>query len=187
MAVESGASLFQYRNKTASMKDAYVEASALRHAAAKAGVLFIVNDRCDLALALDADGVHLGQGDLPFDLARKVMGPDKLIGISTHNPDQVREATIGKPDYLGFGPIFTPGSKQDHDPVVGLEGLRAMRSLTSLPIFAIGGIQIDQVREVMRAGADGVAVISAILKAPDISHAVKSFLAQMPGPASPVL
>ncbi len=187
MAVESGASLFQYRNKTASMKDAYVEASALRHAAAKAGALFIVNDRCDLALALDADGVHLGQGDLPFDLARKVMGPDKLIGISTHNPDQVREATIGKPDYLGFGPIFTPGSKQDHDPVVGLEGLRAMRSLTSLPIFAIGGIQIDQVREVMRAGADGVAVISAILKAPDISHAVKSFLAQMPGPASPVL
>jgi thiamine-phosphate pyrophosphorylase len=170
-----------------SMKDAYVEASALRHAAAKAGALFIVNDRCDLALALDADGVHLGQGDLPFDLARKVMGPDKLIGISTHNSDQVREATIGKPDYLGFGPIFTPGSKQDHDPVVGLEGLRAMRSLTSLPIFAIGGIQIDQVREVMRAGADGVAVISAILKAPDISHAVKSFLAQMPGPASPVL
>ena len=185
MAAEAGASLFQYRNKTASMKDAYAEALALRQAAAKAGVLFIVNDRCDLALAVDADGVHLGQGDLPLDLARKVMGPDKLIGISTHNPDQVREATAGKPDYLGFGPIFTPGSKQDHDPVVGLEGLRAMRRLTSLPVFAIGGIQIDQVGEVMRAGANGVAVISAILKAPDISHAVKSFLAQMPGPASP--
>ena len=184
-ATEAGASLFQYRNKTASMKEAYMEALALRHAAAKAGVLFIVNDRCDLALAVEADGVHLGQGDLPLDLARKVMGPDKLIGISTHNSDQVREATAGKPDYLGFGPIFKPGSKQDHDPVVGLEGLRAMRRLTSLPVFAIGGIQIDQAGEVMRAGSNGVAVISAILKAPDISHAVKAFLAQMPGPASP--
>lgn len=184
-AAEAGASLFQYRNKTASMKEAYVEALALRRAAAKAGVLFIVNDRCDLALAVDADGVHLGQGDLPLDMAKKVMGPDKLIGISTHNPYQVREATAGKPDYLGFGPIFKPGSKQGHDPVVGLEGLRAMRSLTSLPVFAIGGIQIDQVGEVMRAGANGVAIISAILKAPDISLAVKAFLAKMPGPTSP--
>ena len=113
------------------------------------------------------------------------MGPEKLIGISTHNPDQVQEAAAGKPDYFGFGPIFKPGSKQDHDPVVGLEGLRAMRRLTSLPVFAIGGIQIEQAGVVMRAGANGVAVISAILKAPDISHAVKAFLAQMPGPTAP--
>jgi thiamine-phosphate pyrophosphorylase len=186
-AAEAGASLFQYRNKGRSMKDAYVEALALRQAAAKAGVLFIVNDRCDLALAVDADGVHLGQDDLALDLARKVLGSEKLIGISTHNSDQVRKATVGKPDYLGFGPIFTPGSKKDHDPLVGLEGLRAMRSLTSLPVFAIGGIQIDHVREVIYAGADGVAVISAILKASDINHAVKSFLVQMPGPSSPAL
>jgi thiamine-phosphate pyrophosphorylase len=178
-AAEAGAVLFQYRNKTASMKDAYMEALALRDAAAKAGVLFIVNDRCDLAMAVDADGVHLGQQDLPLDLARKVMGPKKLIGISTHNAEQVREATAGKPDYLGFGPIFTPGSKQDHAPVVGLEGLRMIRSLTALPVFAIGGIHIDQVDEVMRAGADGVAVISAILQAPDVGHAVSSFLAKM--------
>ena len=176
----AGARLFQYRNKSASMKDAYAEALVLRQVALDAGVTFIINDRCDLALAVDADGVHLGQGDLPLDLARKVLGPEKLIGISTHNPDQVREATAGKPDYLGFGPIFKPGSKQDHDPVVGLEGLRTMRRLTPLPVFAIGGIQIDQAGEVMRAGANGVAVISAILKAPDISHAVKAFLAQMP-------
>lgn len=184
-AAEAGASLFQYRNKSAAMKDAYVEALLLRQAAAKAGVLFIVNDRCDLALAVDADGVHLGQGDLPLDLARKVMGPDKLIGISTHNPDQVRVATAGKPDYLGFGPIFKPGSKQDHDPVVGLEGLRAMRGLTSLPVFAIGGIHIEQTEELIQAGANGVAVISAILKAPNISHAVNAFLAQMPRSTSP--
>jgi thiamine-phosphate pyrophosphorylase len=185
IAAEAGASLFQYRNKTASMKDAYVEALLLRQAAAKAGVLFIVNDRCDLALAVDADGVHLGQDDLPLGLARKVMGPDKLIGISTHNPEQVREAITGKPDYLGFGPIFKPGSKQDHDPVVGLEGLRAMRRLTSLPVFAIGGIHIEQTEELIQAGANGVAVISAILKAPNISHAVNAFLAQMPRLTSP--
>ena len=184
-SAEAGATLFQYRSKTASMKEAYKEALALRQAAAKAGVLFIVNDRCDLALAVDADGVHLGQGDLPLDLARKVMGPDKLIGISTHNPDQVRAASAGKPDYLGFGPIFTPGSKLDHDPVVGLEGLRAIRTLTSLPVFAIGGIQIGQVREIMDAGADGVAVISAIVKAADIREAVRAFLSRMPPPASP--
>jgi thiamine-phosphate pyrophosphorylase len=184
-AAEAGASLFQYRNKSAAMKDAYAEALLLRQAAAKAGVLFIVNDRCDLALAVDADGVHLGQDDLPVDLARKVMGPDKLIGISTHNPDQVREATTGKPDYLGFGPIFKPGSKQDHDPVVGLEGLRAMRGLTSLPVFAIGGIHIEQAGKVIQAGANGVAVISAILKATDVGHAVNAFLAQMPRSTSP--
>ena len=183
-AAAAGAGLFQYRNKSASMKEAYAEALLLRNVALDAGVTFIVNDRCDLALAVDADGVHLGQEDLPLDLARKVMGPDKLIGISTHNPDQVREADSGQPDYLGFGPIFKPGSKPDHDPVVGLEGLRAMRTLTSLPVFAIGGIQINQAREVMRAGANGVAIISAILKAQDIRHAVKSFLAQMPGPTS---
>jgi thiamine-phosphate pyrophosphorylase len=184
-AADAGASLFQYRNKTASMKDAYVEALALRQAAARAGAFFIVNDRCDLAVAVNADGVHLGQGDLPLDLARKVMGPDKLIGISTHNPDQVRKAIAGKPDYLGFGPIFKPGSKQDHDPVVGLEGLRAIRALTSLPIFAIGGIQLDQVQDVMRARADGVAVISAILKAGDVTHVVREFHARIQTAVSP--
>src|SRR5438874_78227 len=184
-AATAGGRLFQYRNKSASMKEAYVEALVLRKVALDTGVTFIVNDRCDLALAVDADGVHLGQEDLPLDLARKVMGPDKLIGISTHNPDQVRNATAGNPDYLGFGPIFKPGSKQDHDPVVGLEGLRKIRGLTSLPIFAIGGIQIEQVREVMRVGADGVAIISGILRAPDISYAVNAFLAQMSGPVSP--
>lgn len=183
-ASQAGVKIVQYRNKTASMKDAYADALPLRKLAAELGVLFIVNDRCDLALAVDADGVHLGQGDLPLDLARKVMGPDKLIGISTHNSDQVSAASAGKPDYLGFGPIFKPGSKQDHDPVVGIEGLWAIRSLTSLPIFAIGGITVENVGEVMKAGANGVAVISAILKAPDITQAVSEFLAQMPAAAS---
>ncbi|MDH4186543.1 MAG: thiamine phosphate synthase [Nitrospira sp.] len=181
----AGVMIFQYRNKTAAMWEAYAEALPLRQQAAELGVLFIVNDRCDLALAINADGVHLGQSDLPADLARKIMGPDKLIGVSTHNPDQVRKAIAGRPDYLGFGPIFKPGSKPDHDPVVGIEGLQTIRTLTSLPIFAIGGIQTDQIEDVMHAGANGVAVISAILKAPDIQKTVRTFLAHMPTPASP--
>ncbi|HSB44047.1 MAG TPA: thiamine phosphate synthase [Nitrospira sp.] len=179
LSAKAGAKIFQYRNKTASMKEAYAEALPLRQAAADLGVLFIVNDRCDLALAVDADGVHLGQEDLPYAEARKVMGPNKIIGLSTHNADQVREADLLKPDYIGFGPIFKPGSKQDHDPIMGVAGLRAIRSLTPLPIFAIGGITLDQAGEVMRAGANGIAVISAVLKAPDIKQAVSDFLSRM--------
>ncbi|MDH4155003.1 MAG: thiamine phosphate synthase [Nitrospira sp.] len=184
VAASAGARLFQYRNKTASMKVAYAEALSLRNAARDLGVCFIVNDRCDLALAVDADGVHLGQGDLPLDLARKVMGSDKLIGISTHHAEQVQVATAGGPDYLGFGPIFKPASKLDHDPVVGIAGLKAIRSLTPLPIFAIGGIALDHVSEVIGAGANGVAVISAILKAPDIRQTVSDFVARLSTPTS---
>lgn len=175
---KAGATIFQYRNKVASMKEAYAEALPLRMLAAELGVLFIVNDRCDLALAVDADGVHLGQDDLPYVDARKMMGPSKIIGLSTHNPDQVREAERLKPDYIGFGPIFKPGSKQDHDPVVGVAGLRAIRSLTTLPIFAIGGMTVNQVEEAMKAGANGVAVISAVLKALDVQQTVRDFIAR---------
>ena len=185
VSATAGAKLFQYRNKTASMKVAYEEAMPLRKAAHELGVLFIVNDRCDLALAVEADGVHLGQGDMPLNLARKVMGPDKLIGISTHSREQVMTAAAGGSNYLGFGPIFMPGSKLDHDPVVGLQGLRTIRPLTTLPIFAIGGMTADRTAEVMRAGADGVAVISAILKAPDISQAVNDFVSRVSTPTSP--
>ena len=181
----AGAKIFQYRNKTASMKVAYEEALPLSKVAQELGVLFIINDRCDLALAVEADGVHLGQGDVPLNLARKIMGPDKLIGISTHSREQVMAATAGQPDYLGFGPIFTPGSKLDHDPVVGLQGLRTIRPLITLPIFAIGGITADRTEDVIRAGADGVAVISAILKAPDIAQAVTDFVSRISAATSP--
>jgi thiamine-phosphate pyrophosphorylase len=184
-AAGAGATLFQYRNKSASMKEAYVEAMALRKIAAGLGVTFIVNDRCDLALAVEADGVHLGQGDLPYGNARKLMGAGKLIGLSTHNAEQVQEADRLKPDYIGFGPIFKPGSKQDHDPVVGVQGLTAIRRLTSLPIFAIGGVTVENVADVMKAGADGVAVISAVVAAPDVRHAVTGFVSRMSSPALP--
>lgn len=174
-AAEHGIRLFQYRDKRATMKDAYLCARALRQAAAEVGALLIVNDRCDLAMAVDADGVHLGQEDLPIAYARRLLGPDKLVGLSTHTMAQVHAAVEGQPDYIGFGPIFRTSTKADHDPVVGLEGLRAARALTTLPMFAIGGVTADSAREVMAAGADGIAVISAILTAPDIGWAIESF------------
>lgn len=182
---EAGTKVVQYRNKSASMKETYAEALALRKIAAARGVAFIVNDRCDLAMAVEADGVHLGQGDLPYGDARKIMGVGKVIGLSTHTPEQIREADRLKPDYVGFGPIFKPGSKQDHDPVVGVQGLQQVRRLTALPIFAIGGITVENVGDVMRAGANGVAVISAIVAAPDARQAVIDFAARMPPPVSP--
>lgn len=184
-AADAGARMFQYRNKAASMREAYRQAVPLRKAAADAGVRFLINDRCDLALAVDADGVHLGQQDLPVRLARAILGPGKLIGLSTHTEAQVTDATSSGADYLGFGPLFPPGSKRDHDPVVGVEGLRRIRRLTTLPVFAIGGITPDRVREIVGAGADGVAVISAIAQAQDVRAAVRAVLSQFPSPGPP--
>ena len=171
--------IFQYRNKTASMIDALTEAGPLRRRARELNVLFLVNDRCDLALAIDADGVHLGQSDLPYLQARQLLGGQKYIGLSTHNDGQVKEAEQLRPDYIAFGPIFTPASKPDHDPVVGIEGLTRVRALTSLPVFAIGGIQTQHVRPLREAGANGIAVISAVCGAPDITAAAGRFTEQM--------
>lgn len=178
-AAACGVRIFQYRNKTASMRQAYDEASRLGSRARDLDVLFLVNDRCDLALAIDADGVHLGQADLPYDHARHLLGPEKYIGLSTHDAAQVKEADRLTPDYIGFGPIYTPAAKADHDPVVGLHGLRAVRSLTSLPIFAIGGIQADHVHALIGAGANGIAVISAVVGAGDVAGAVAKFTGQL--------
>ena len=178
-AAEGGARIFQYRNKAASMKEAFADAEPLRRRARELNVLFLVNDRCDLALALDADGVHLGQSDLPYCNARHILGRRRCIGLSTHNDEQVKEADSLQPDYIGYGPIFTPASKIDHDPVVGLGGLRRVRALTSLPLFAIGGIGPQHVRPLIEAGANGIAVISAICTASDIKAAAAQFSEQM--------
>lgn len=176
-AAEAGARLFQYRDKTASMKDAYQQAVRLRQASADAGALFIVNDRCDLALSVDADGVHLGQQDMSLTHARRLMGPEKLIGVSTHRVEDVDQATTGGADYLGFGPIFDTGTKPDHEPVVGIEGLRQARARTRLPIIAIGGLTLANSRGVVEAGADGIAVVSTVAKASDVRATVRDLLA----------
>lgn len=176
-AAAGGTRFFQYRAKGLATGEAWREAERLRRAADACGALFVVNDRCDLALAVEADGVHLGQADLPIHAARALLGPDRLIGASTHSAEQVLAATREGADYLGFGPIFETGTKPDHEPPVGPEGLRKVRPLTDLPLLAIGGIGLDRVGDVMACGADGVAVISAVLGAPDVEAAVRAFLA----------
>lgn len=142
----------------------------------KGGGTFIVNDRVDVAKAVGADGVHLGQEDLPLADARTILGPGKLIGISTHNLAQATEAETGGADYIGFGPVFPTATKENPDPVVGVEGLREVRARIRLPIVAIGGITAKNAGDVRAAGADCVAVVSAVLAASDPKVAIAELM-----------
>jgi thiamine-phosphate pyrophosphorylase len=146
-------------------------------AAKQPWVQLIINDRVDIALAAGADGVHLGQDDLPPEAARKLLGPQAIIGYSTHNVEQAISATKLPIDYLAIGPIFSTTTKSDTAPVLGLEGLRAVRrAIGEFPLAAIGGITLNNARAVIDAGADSVAVISALLSAADITTATKNLL-----------
>jgi thiamine-phosphate pyrophosphorylase len=141
----------------------------------RSNAAFIVNDHPDIAMAVDADGVHLGQDDLPIEEARKLMGGRRIIGISTHSVEQASAAQSAGADYVGFGPVFTTKTK-DAGPRQGIEGLRQVRKAVTLPVIAIGGINVGNLDEVLRAGADGVAVISAILTAPDMHEAARGMM-----------
>ena len=176
-ALAGGARLFQYRDKTASMREAYLRATRIRDLTGNGRALLVINDRADLALAVEADGVHLGQDDLPVKHARRLLGRGKVIGLSTHTARQVQDGTMDGPDYVAFGPIFQTHSKRTPEPAVGLDGLRSVRGLSRVPLFAIGGITLQTLRAVMEAGASGVAVISAIWSAADPAEAVAAFLA----------
>jgi thiamine-phosphate pyrophosphorylase len=125
-----------------------------------------MNDRADLALVAGFDGVHVGQDDLLPESVRRIIGPDRWLGVSTHNPEQVAEADLTSADYLAIGPVFSTSSKEKPDPVVGLEGVRRARSLTRKPLVAIGGITRANAASVIEAGADSVAVISDLLREP---------------------
>ena len=159
-----GASLLQLREKRLSPREFYCEAEKALRVARRRGVCLIINDRADVALALGADGVHLGQDDLPPAAARRLLGEQAVIGFSTHNLEQALEAARLPVDYLALGPIFPTVTKDNPDAVVGLEGLRRVRrELPSVPLVAIGGITLENAPEVLAAGADSVAVISALL------------------------
>jgi thiamine-phosphate pyrophosphorylase len=154
-----GVTLLQYRNKIGNARLALDQARELKRRL-PAQVKLIMNDRADLCMAAAFDGVHLGQEDLSPEGARKVIGPELWLGVSTHNPEQLREADATSADYLALGPVFATGSKQKPDPVVGLEGVRQARILTRKPLVAIGGITRANCRSVIDAGADSVAVIA---------------------------
>jgi thiamine-phosphate diphosphorylase len=173
--LSAGVTFFQYRSKDDSRKKIYETALRLVRMAHQAGARLIVNDYADIAAAVDADGVHLGQDDLPMRDARKLLGAKKIIGISTHSIEQARTAEAGGADYIGFGPVF-PTSTKDAGAVQGLPNLSRINKSVSIPVIAIGGINHANIQDVMRAGATGAAVISAVFSAPDIQRAAQEML-----------
>jgi len=177
--IEGGATLIQLRDKESSSADFLREAEAALSVAQKNHVRLIINDRVDIALALNAAGVHVGQSDLPSEIARRLLGSESILGVSTHNVEQVRIASRLPVDYVAFGPVFETGTKQDHEPVAGLDGLRSARgALGDLPLVAIGGINKDNAAAAIEAGADSVALISALLSDPaKISEKTQRMLA----------
>ena len=177
-----GASLVQLREKQMAPKEFYEEAKAAVAVAAQCGVQLIINDRFDVALAVGAQGVHLGQEDLSPEVARKLLGAHAIVGHSTHSVEQAIEASKLPIDYLAIGPIFATPTKSDTAPVLGLDGLRAVReAIGGFPLVAIGGITLASAREVIEAGADSVAVISALLAHPaGITEATQTLLASLP-------
>jgi thiamine-phosphate pyrophosphorylase len=175
----SGARILQLRLKDYASRDLLTIATTIADLCRERGAMLIVNDRADIARLANADGVHVGQDDLPLAAARSVVGEGMLVGVSTHSVDQAREAEAGGADYIGFGAIYSGGLKNVAN-AQGLERLKAVRDAVKLPIVAIGGITEETAPEVLRAGADAVAIITDIVCAPDILAKVRALLALNP-------
>jgi thiamine-phosphate pyrophosphorylase len=163
--VTGGVTLLQYRNKSGYARQMLEQARELKRRV-PSSVKLIMNDRADLCVAADFDGVHVGQDDLSPAGARAVIGNNLWLGVSTHNPEQLAEADKTTADYLAIGPVFSTQSKENPDPVIGLDGVRLARTLTRKPLVAIGGITRENCRSVIEAGADSVAVISDLIREP---------------------
>jgi thiamine-phosphate pyrophosphorylase len=163
--VAGGCTVLQYRNKSGNARVMLEHARAVKQQLGKS-IQLIMNDRADLCLAAEFAGVHVGQDDLSPESVRKIIGKDRILGVSTHNPEQLREADLTSANYLAVGPVFSTTSKENPDPVVGLEGVRRARTLTRKPLVAIGGITRSNAASVIEAGADCVAVISDLVKDP---------------------
>lgn len=175
-AIAGGARLIQLREKHMLTRDLVVMGLAIREITRQAGAILLVNDRVDVAQAIGADGVHLGQDDLPADLARNILGSGKIIGVSVETPDEARAAERAGADYVGTGPVFPTSTKADAGAPYGTQLIVRVKSATSLPVIAIGGINAGNVADVARAGADGAAVISAVVSQPDIAGAVRELI-----------
>ncbi len=174
-AVDGGVTIVQYRSTNPDAGTCYREALPIRDFLASRGVPFIVNNRIDLALALDADGVHIGQRDLPVPAVRAMIGPDRILGLSVSNADQLRAVDAALADYLGMGPVFPTISKLNAPPVLGVDGVAALASQSPLPVVAIGGLDVERARLVRATGAaSGIAVVSAICGAEDPEAAARA-------------
>ena len=174
-AVEGGVTMVQLREKECSTHEMVSLAQSLKTLLAPYNVPLIINDRIDVALAVDAEGVHLGQSDMPVEIARRLIGSKRILGLSVENLDHVRDAEKLPVDYLGVSPIFATPTKTDTAPAWGLEGLRQVRAITKRSLVAIGGINLANAKDVLDAGADGLAVVSAICSAQDPCAASKAF------------
>ena len=173
MAVECGVSVVQYRNKNAKTREMYEEAVCLREICRD--TLFLINDRVDIALAVNADGVHLGQSDMPCGAARKLLGEEKIIGITVHNlAEAVQAESIGA-DYLGVSPIFQTATKPDAGKPAGISLIEEIRAIVDIPLIAIGGIDHSNAMDVIRAGADGLCAISCVVAKEDVQAEIKKF------------
>jgi thiamine-phosphate pyrophosphorylase len=175
--VDAGVRLIQLRDKRASPRVIHEVSRELNEAMAPRGVRVIINDRPDIAAIIGAGGVHVGQEDLPVEEARKICGAGRWVGVSTHNIEQFLEAERTSADYIAVGPIFPTATKENPDPVVGLEFLRAARRLTQKPLVAIGGITIESAEAVYRAGADSVAVVRDLISAADPAKRARDYFA----------
>jgi thiamine-phosphate pyrophosphorylase len=174
-AVSCGVRIIQYRNKGAGTGVMFQEAMLLKKICAGTGTRLIINDRVDIALAVDADGVHLGQDDLPYEEARMLLGSGKVIGLTVHSAQEAVHAERIGADYLGVSPIFHTATKNDAGNPCGIETLKTIRKACRIPLVAIGGIDLSTLQEVIRAGADMACSISAVVTKPDVSAEMKKF------------
>jgi len=176
-AVQGGATCVQLREKASSTRDFVALACVLNTLLKPLGVPLVINDRIDVALACGAQGVHLGQSDMPVELARQLLPPQVFIGLSVETPGDVDRAASQSVDYLGVSPIYPTPTKTDTAAPWGLDGLRAVRAMTDVPLVAIGGIHLGNAAEVLAGGADGLAVVSALCSADDPAAAARAFRA----------
>lgn len=180
VAVANGVTAVQLRSEQAyDRRDWYQAALALKEVLAETTVPLLINDQVDVAMAVQADGVHVGQSDLPVDVVRKLIGTEKLIGLSVSNASQMQSVPWEQVDYLGIGPIYPTNSKSDAAPVLGVEQLQKLVQSKQCPAVAIGGINRSNITQVMQTGVDGVAVISAICAQPDVGAATQQLLQQI--------
>lgn len=177
-AIQGGATVIQLRDKKSSKRDILAKARALRELTARYDVTFIVNDHIDIALAAEADGVHLGQDDLPLKEARKIMG-NKIIGISTHRIEEARQAEAEGADYIGVGPVFATQTKEDVTDPVTTEYVRQVANEITIPFVAIGGIKLHNVDQVLAAGAERICAVSEIVGSQDVAGTCRKFLAKI--------
>ncbi|MCX5716262.1 MAG: thiamine phosphate synthase [Candidatus Omnitrophica bacterium] len=174
-AIKAGVKVVQYRNKTTTTKDMLKEALQLKAICKNGKALFLINDRVDIALAVCADGVHLGNEDMPYKTARRLLGRNRIIGLTAHNVKEARDAEKSGANYIGVSPVFMTDTKPDAGVPAGIELVRKIKKAVSIPIVAIGGIDLYNAEEVIKAGADGLCAISAVVTKSNVRKEIEKF------------